>query len=64
MHLSRLWCIRPEGPELELNQLGMIVQQEWMKSVEMRLDVELGEFVIMPILRIGNLVLCFAPGFW
>jgi hypothetical protein len=26
----------------------MIVQQEWMKSAEMRPDVELGEFVVMP----------------
>ena len=41
-------CIRPEGPELVWNQLGMIVRQEWMKSAEMRPDVEPGEFVIMP----------------
>ena len=48
--LARLWRdgIRPEGPELVLNQLGMIVRQEWIKSAEMRPDVELGEFVIMP----------------
>jgi REP element-mobilizing transposase RayT len=47
-NVVRAICIRPEGPELELNQLGMIVQQEWMKSAEMRTDVELGEFVVMP----------------
>jgi putative transposase len=47
-NVVRANCIRPEGAELELNQLGMLVRQEWMKSAEMRPDVELGEFVVMP----------------
>ena len=47
-NVVRANCIRPEGTELKLNQLGMIVQQEWMKSAEMRPDVELGDFVVMP----------------
>ncbi len=47
-NVVRANCIRPEGPELVLNQLGMIVRQEWVKSAQMRPDVELGEFVIMP----------------
>jgi putative transposase len=31
-----------------LSQLGEIVRDEWLKTAEMRPEVELGEFVVMP----------------
>ncbi len=33
---------------MELNQLGRIVHEEWLKTAEIRPEVELGEFVVMP----------------
>ncbi len=47
--------------EMILNDLGQIVENEWVKTIEMRPDMnlELGEFVVMPnhfhgIIIIGN----------
>ncbi|MCL4534335.1 MAG: transposase [Bacteroidetes bacterium] len=36
------------GDEMLLNRLGRIVHQEWLRSSEIRAEVELGEFVVMP----------------
>ena len=46
--IVRANCIRPDGPVMELNQLGRIVHEEWLKTAEIRPEVELGEFVVMP----------------
>jgi putative transposase len=42
--------IRPEIGEasMKLNEYGVIAQNEWLKTTDIRPDVELGEFVIMP----------------
>jgi REP element-mobilizing transposase RayT len=40
--------IRPQDPEVILSHLGTIVQEEWLKTAELRPEVELGEFVVMP----------------
>jgi REP element-mobilizing transposase RayT len=40
--------IRPQDPEVILSRLGTIVQEEWLKTAELRPEVELGEFVVMP----------------
>ena len=42
------WRIRPDDSEVILSQLGTIVQEEWLKTAELRPEVELGEFVVMP----------------
>ena len=34
--------------EMHLNELGKIIQTEWIKSDEIRSEIEIGEFVIMP----------------
>jgi putative transposase len=34
--------------QMNLNQLGIIVRDEWEKSAIIRAEIELGEFVIMP----------------
>ena len=44
----RAYGIRPQDPEVILSQLGTIVQEEWLKTPELRHEVELGEFVVMP----------------
>jgi putative transposase len=36
------------GEEMRLNKLGKIVQEEWLRTTEIRTDVELDEFIIMP----------------
>lgn len=38
------------SPQLQLSELGKIVLEEWIKTVEIRKDMnlELGEFVVMP----------------
>jgi len=49
-------CIRPISlsqedhipPEMILNQFGQIAYNEWIKTPEIRPNVELGEFIIMP----------------
>jgi REP element-mobilizing transposase RayT len=42
--------IRPEitEPTMKLNEFGIIAQNEWLKTADIRANVELGEFVIMP----------------
>ena len=43
--------IRPESdqqPVMKLNDAGIIVQNEWLKTEEIRPEVILGEFIIMP----------------
>ena len=44
----RAYGIRPQEAEVILSQLGWIVQEEWLKTAELRPEVELGEFVVMP----------------
>ena len=34
--------------EMVLNDLGKIVEREWVKSAEIRLEMTIDEFVIMP----------------
>jgi putative transposase len=43
-------CIFGEiiNEEMHLNDYGKIVQEEWLRTAEMRGDVELDEFIIMP----------------
>lgn len=36
------------GDEMHLSQFGEIVREEWLKTGQLRADVELDEFVIMP----------------
>ena len=50
-----------ENGKMNLNELGKIVNQEWMKTIEMRPDMnlEIGEFIVMPnhfhaVIRIGK----------
>ena len=44
----RAYGIRPQEPEVMLSPLGTIVQEEWLKTAEIRPEVELGDFVVMP----------------
>ncbi len=37
-----------DGGEMTLNQYGNIVHSEWLRSAEIRYEIELDEFVIMP----------------
>ncbi|WP_205500301.1 transposase [Rufibacter psychrotolerans] len=37
-----------EGGEMKLNQFGMIASQEWAKTPEVRMNVVLDVFIIMP----------------
>jgi REP element-mobilizing transposase RayT len=46
--IVRAYGIRPDDSEVILSQLGTIVQEEWLKTAELRPEVELGEFVVMP----------------
>ena len=34
--------------QIKLNNLGELVKEEWLKSAEIRKEIKLGEFVIMP----------------
>lgn len=34
--------------EMRLNQIGRVVRQEWLKSVNIRQEIELDEWIIMP----------------
>jgi putative transposase len=36
------------GGEMILNEIGIIVREEWEKSAVMRAEIELGEYVVMP----------------
>lgn len=52
---------KTENQDIILSSIGIIVEQEWVKTTEMRPDMnlELGEFVVMPnhfhgIIFIGN----------
>ncbi|MFK7756464.1 MAG: transposase, partial [Flavobacteriales bacterium] len=33
---------------MELNQLGKIIEEEWMKTIEIRSHISLGEWIVMP----------------
>ncbi len=33
---------------MQLNECGKIVESEWLRSAELRLEIECGEFVVMP----------------
>jgi putative transposase len=37
-----------ENGLMRLNEFGEVVVSEWMKSAEVRLEIECGEFVVMP----------------
>lgn len=41
-------CPNDNHPKMVLNEYGQIAFNEWMKTPEIRNNVELGEFVIMP----------------
>ena len=36
------------GEEMHLNEFGKIVESEWLLSSEIRLEIELDEFIVMP----------------
>jgi REP element-mobilizing transposase RayT len=36
------------GVNVELNDLGQLIRDEWLKTAELRKLVELDEFVVMP----------------
>ena len=44
----RAYGIRPQEPKVILSRLGMFVEEDWLKTAELRPEVELGEFVVMP----------------
>jgi REP element-mobilizing transposase RayT len=46
--IVRAYGIRPDDSEVILSPLGTIVHEEWLKTAELRPEVELGEFVVMP----------------
>ncbi len=37
-----------EGGDIRLNRLGEIVRDEWLRTAEIRMEIELGEYVVMP----------------
>jgi REP element-mobilizing transposase RayT len=37
-----------EDGHMRLNDCGKIVESEWLKSAELRLEIECGQFVVMP----------------
>ncbi len=37
-----------EDGHMRLNECGKIVESEWLRSEELRLEIECGEFVVMP----------------
>lgn len=45
-------CNAPQqyNPHMQLNELGKIVQSEWVKTIEMRpnMNLKIGEFIVMP----------------
>ena len=38
----------PKGGVVVLNEFGMIVQKEWERTAVVRVNVEMGTFVVMP----------------
>jgi putative transposase len=56
------------GEEMRLNKLGKIVQEEWLRTAEIRKDVQMDSFVVMPNHIHGIVVLpepvganCYSP---
>jgi REP element-mobilizing transposase RayT len=47
--------------EMALNDYGLAVQDEWMKTAEIRSEIQLGEFVVMPNHFHGILIVGDAP---
>lgn len=35
--------------EMVLNEFGLVVQDEWVRSAEIRAEIELGVYVVMPL---------------
>jgi putative transposase len=48
------------GEEMLLNEYGRIVEEEWLKSAELRSELHLGEFVVMPN-HLHGIVLIIQP---
>ena len=48
--IEKTQCIRSLQNEMILNDIGKMVEKEWLKSIELRPDMnlELGNFVVMP----------------
>lgn len=44
----REWFGRIENGRMELNELGIIVEQEWLKTKTLRANIDLDYFVVMP----------------
>lgn len=40
--------VRPDARTMQLNEFGQIAHNEWIKSAEIRSEIELGPFVVMP----------------
>ncbi len=47
-----------KNEEMILNELGKIVQEEWLKTPEIRKEIELDEFIIMPNHLHGIVIIC------
>jgi REP element-mobilizing transposase RayT len=45
---KQCWFGDVKQGEIQLNQIGQIVVQEWLKSSEIRQEIELDEWVLMP----------------
>lgn len=48
--------------KMELNEFGKIAEEEWLKSVEIRGNISLGEYVIMPNHIHGIIQINFSKG--
>ncbi|MDD2499991.1 MAG: hypothetical protein PHN92_04130 [Geobacter sp.] len=48
--------------EMRLNDFGRIVAAEWMRSAELRAEIEIGEYVVMPNHFHGIVMICEPVG--
>jgi REP element-mobilizing transposase RayT len=47
-HQKQCWFGDIKQGKMQINQIGQIVMQEWLKSSEIRQEIELDEWVLMP----------------
>jgi len=47
-HQKQCWFGDIKQSKMQINQIGQIVMQEWLKSSEIRQEIELDEWVLMP----------------
>ena len=51
-----------ENGKMKLNEFGKIAEEEWLKSIEIRGNISLGEYVIMPNHIHGIIQINFSKG--